>query len=241
LFSFFALNLSARIFHAQTNQQPPMKKLFTIVIPILIACAFSCNKREGKPRVLVFTKNTYYYHESIPTGVAAIMKLGQENGFDVDSTSNADVFNEDSLAKYAAVIFVNNADNKDALLNQYQEADFQRYIEAGGGYVGIHAASDAEYKWGWYVRLVGATFNGHPEEHQTATLNVVDQDHPSTKELPKQWKFKEEWYNFRNLNKDVHVLITIDENTYKGGTNGPNHPISWYHDYDGGMAWFTAL
>ena len=218
-----------------------MKKLLVFIMPIVVACSFSCNKREGKPRVLVFTKNTYYYHESIPTGVAAIMKLGQENGFDVDSTSNADVFNEDSLAKYAAVIFLNNADNKDALLNQYQEADFQRYIEAGGGYVGIHAASDAEYKWGWYVRLVGGTFNGHPEEHQVATLNVVDQDHPSTKELPKQWKFKEEWYNFRNLNKDVHVLITIDENTYKGGTNGPNHPISWYHDYDGGRAWFTAL
>ena len=83
-----------------------MKKILSFVMPILIACTFSCNKREGKPRVLVFTKNTYYYHESIPAGVAAIRKLGQENGFDVDTTSNAEIFNEDSLEKYSAVIFL---------------------------------------------------------------------------------------------------------------------------------------
>ena len=104
-------------------------------ISLLLAAAacfyFSCNKPSGKPRILVFSKTTYYFHNSIPAGINAIIKLGQENNFDVDTTTNANWFNEDTLKKYSAVVFLNTADNKDALLNNYQEADFQRYIEAG--------------------------------------------------------------------------------------------------------------
>ncbi|MBD0296733.1 MAG: ThuA domain-containing protein, partial [Flavisolibacter sp.] len=139
------------------------------------------------------------------------------------------------------VIFLNNADNSASLLNSAQEAEFERYIQSGGGYVGIHAASDAEYSWGWYTRLVGGIFNGHPEEHQEADLTVVDATHLSTKGMPAHFRKKEEWYNFKKLNKDVKVLITVDENSYKGGTNGNLHPISWYHDYDGGRAFYTAF
>jgi glucose/arabinose dehydrogenase/cytochrome c551/c552 len=88
---------------------------------------------------------------------------------------------------------------------------------------------------------VGATFNGHPEEQQNATLHVVDKDNISTKGLPDPWVRKDEWYNFKNLDSGLHVLLTIDEKSYKGGTNGNNHPMAWYHDYDGGRAWYTAL
>ncbi|MDQ6889073.1 MAG: ThuA domain-containing protein, partial [Bacteroidota bacterium] len=220
--------------------------------PLLIAIFFftgvclltlsSCkNERSGKPKVLVFSKNTYFFHTSIPNGIAAITKLGAENGFDVDTTTNADYFTEDSLKKYAAVIFLNTADNSGSLLNNYQEAEFERYIQSGGGYVGVHAASDAEKDWGWYGRLVGGYFNGHPDKWQQATLHIVDSTHPATKGLPLEWKRTDEWYNFKKLNKDMHILITIDESTYTGGTNGANHPVSWYHDYDGGRAFYTAL
>lgn len=220
-----------------------MNRIFPMLL--LVACVTSlfltsCNNRSEAPRILVFSKNTYYFHESIPAGVEAIMKLGKENNFVVDTTTDAAYFTEDTLKKYSAVVFLNNADNKGELLNNYQEADFERYIQAGGGYVGIHAASDAEYNWGWYVRLVGGTFNGHPE-NQNATLEVIDNKHISTKHLQKEWKRFDEWYNFRNLNPDVKVLLKIDEKSYKGGINGDNHPMSWYHEYDGGRAWFTAL
>ena len=144
---------------------------------------FSCNKRSGNPKVLVFTKTAGYHHSSIPTGAAAIIKLGQENGFDVDTTSNAGVFNEDTLKKYSAIVFLNTTDTADALLDNYQKNAFQRYIEAGGGFVGIHAATDAGYHWGWYRRLVGATFKSHPHQ-QEAAINVVDKNDISTKHLP---------------------------------------------------------
>jgi glucose/arabinose dehydrogenase/cytochrome c551/c552/type 1 glutamine amidotransferase len=204
---------------------------------IIVVFLFSCNKREGRPKVLVFTKTAAYYHQSIPAGVQAIIKLGTSNGFDVDTTSDADKFNDDNLKNYSTVVFLNTTGD---VLNYLQQVAFERYIQAGGGYVGIHSATDTEYDWGWYGRLVGAYFNGHPEIQQ-ATLNVKDNQHISTKHLPANWIRTDEWYNFKKISNDIHVLITIDEKSYKGGTNGDNHPMAWYHEFDGGRAFYTEL
>lgn len=207
---------------------------------------FSCTaKRSGNPRVLVFTKTTGYRHASIPNGIAAIQKLGRENGFDVDTTENADMFNEDTLKKYSAVIFLSTTGH---VLDSRQRAAFERYIQAGGGYMGIHAASDTEYDWGWYGRLVGAYFIDHPGIHDTfpnvqfAVLDVVDSTDNSTKHLPREWKRKDEYYSFRKKpDSSVHVLIKIDESTYHGGHRMGDHPMAWYHDFDGGRAFYTEL
>ena len=101
-----------------------------------------------------------YKHESIPKGIIAIQKLGLENNFEVDTTTNSELFNEENLKKYATVIFLNTTGD---VLDQYQEAVFERYIQAGGGYVGIHSATDTEHDWGWYNKLAGAYFLDHPK------------------------------------------------------------------------------
>lgn len=208
---------------------------------VLILCSFllitSCSRREGKPRILVFSKTSGFYHESIPNGVAALQQLCRENNFDVDTTTNAGYFTEDSLKKYSAVVFFNTTGD---VLNQYQEADFERYIQAGGGYVGIHAAADCEYDWRWYGRLTGGYFLDHPKV-QPATLRVKDKGHSATESLPEEWKRTDEWYAFKNLNPDINVILDIDEKTYEGGTKTGDHPMSWYHNYDGGRAFYTAL
>src|SRR5690625_1987846 len=121
-----------------------------ILLPLLLI--ISCSQRSGPPGVLVFGKTAGYYHESIPDGMAAIQKLGEENGFEVDTTTSAAMITEDTLKQYSAVIFLST--NGD-VLNKYQEADFERYIQAGGGYVGIHSAAATESHWGWSGRLVG--------------------------------------------------------------------------------------
>ncbi len=217
-----------------------MKKSLWLAALVCSLLILSCsNKREGKPKVLVFSKTMGFKHASIGSGISAIQKLGQEHGFEVDTTKNAAYFEEDSLRQYAAVIFVNTTGD---ILNNKEEAAFERYIQAGGGFVGIHSATDTEYDWNWYGKLVGAYFNGHPAGTPEADFHIVDRDFGATRFFTDTvWHRTDEMYNFKKINPDVKVLITIDEATYEGGTNGGYHPMSWYHEYDGGRAFYTAL
>ncbi|HMG07704.1 MAG TPA: ThuA domain-containing protein, partial [Mucilaginibacter sp.] len=155
-----------------------------------------------------------------------------------DSTTNAEKFTTANLKQYAAVIFLSTTGN---VLNDAQQAAFEQYIKAGGGFVGVHAATDTEYDWPWYGNLVGAYFKSHPPKQQVATLNVVDRNFIATKHLPAEWKRLDEWYNFKWIADGLHILIKIDEKSYTGGENGDNHPMSWYHEFDGGRAFYTAL
>ncbi|SEM62735.1 Glucose/arabinose dehydrogenase, beta-propeller fold [bacterium A37T11] len=207
------------------------------VLAILFLALSSCNKRSGKPRILIFSKTKGYHHESIIAGNTALLKMAGENGWEVDTTTNAAWFQEDTLQKYSAVVFLNTTGD---LLNNYQENALERYIQAGGGYVGIHAASDAEYDWGWYGRLVGGYFKIHPRP-QRAKFKVVDHDFPATKNLPDTFSYQDEWYNFKKLSKEIKPLIKIDEKSYEGGENGDDHPMAWYHDFDGGRSFYTGF
>ena len=155
----------------------------------------------------------------------------------MDASEDASVFDSANLSKYRAVIFLNTTGD---ILNSSQKTAFQQYIEAGGGFAGIHSASDTEHNWGWYGGLVGAYFQSHPNI-QTATIKVEDLSHPSTAFLAPSWQRTDEWYNFNvNPRGIVHVLASLDESTYSGGTMGTDHPIAWCQTYDGGRSWYTA-
>ena len=217
-----------------------MKKVAIALILVLGLILGSCgnNKREGKPKVLVFSKTMGWKHRSIPAGIEAIQKLGAENGFEVDTTKNAELFNEDNLKQYSAIVFLSTTMN---VLDSKEEAAFERYIQSGGGYVGVHAATDTEYDWGWYTKLVGAQFLGHPKGTPEADFIIKDNSFIATKHFTDSvWHRADEIYNFKKINPDVNVLMTVDESTYKGGENGANHPFAWYHEYDGGRAFYTG-
>ena len=201
----------------------------------LVVFSFSVPKKQ--PVVLVFSKTSGYRHASIPAGIAAIKAMGEANKFMVEATEDSLAFTDENLSKYKAVIFLSTTGN---VLGEAQEKALEKFIQHGGGFVGVHAAADCEYDWPWYVKMVGASFLSHPEQ-QVAKLLVKDKTHRSTKHLPDTWERKDEWYNFKSMNPDVKVLITIDENSYKGGKNGDNHPMAWFHDYDGGRAFYTEL
>ena len=190
-----------------------------------------------KPKVLIMTKTAGFHHASIPKGVAAIEKLGANNGFDVDVTNDSLVFTNNNLRQYAAVIFLSTTGT---LFNEAQRNALKDYIHSGGGFVGVHAATDTEYGWPWYNKLVGAYFANHPRQ-QVARLLIKNRRHISTKHLPKVWERKDEWYNFKDISNDIKVLITIDEESYEGGKNGNNHPMAWYHTFEGGRVFYTAL
>ena len=187
-------------------------------------------------KVLVFSKTAGFRHASIANGLAAIRQLATQNDFEVIASENAADFNDTNLVQFAAVIFLSTTGD---VLDATQQSAFERYIRAGGGYVGIHAASDTEYSWPWYGGLVGAWFSSHPAIQRAAVL-IEDFEDPSTSFLPEAWMRTDEWYNFRtNPRANVHVVARLDESTYSGGTMG-DHPIAWFHEYDGGRAWYTA-
>ena len=204
----------------------------------MVLLFWACPAQEDH-KILIFSKTAGYRHKSISTGIKAIKKLGAENQFGVDQTEKATAFTTDNLKNYAAVVFLNTTGD---VLNADQQTAFENFIRAGGGYVGIHAAADTEYEWPWYGKLVGAYFNGHPNNPNVrqARMQVVDKKHLSSKILPDEWNREDEWYNYKNINPQLKVLIQLDENSYEGGTNGSNHPIAWYHDYDGGRAFYTG-
>jgi type 1 glutamine amidotransferase len=215
-----------------------MLKTFSHLITATLLVLFFANPVAAKKKkILVFSKTAGFHHASIKVGVPAIQKLGLENKFEVDTTTNAALFTTKNLKQYAAIVFLNTTGD---VLNDEQQAAFEQYIKAGGGYVGVHAATDAEYQWPWYGKLAGAYFLNHPQQ-QVATLNVVNRNTIATKHLPEVWKRKDEWYNFKDISPDIKVLMTIDESSYEGGKNKPVHPMAWYHDFDGGRAFYTEL
>jgi cytochrome c len=194
-------------------------------------------RQQGGHRIRVFTRTTEYRHDAIPDAVAALERLGAENGFTVDHTEVPAGFADATLPGYQAIVFLLTTGD---VLDAGQQAEIERYIRAGGGYVGIHSACDTEYDWPWYGQLVGAYFSHHPEI-QAATVLVEDRTHPSTAGLPERWERTDEWYDFRaNPRAEVQVLARLDESTYRGGMMGPDHPIAWWHDFDGGRSWYTA-
>lgn len=208
-----------------------MKLLYSALILL-----FSLSISAENYKVLVFSKTKGFRHGSIGDGIKAMKKLGAENNFAVDASEDSSLFTIDNLLQYKAVIFLSTTGD---ILDGSQQKAFENYIQSGGGFVGIHAATDTEYDWPWYTRLVGGQFASHPHI-QDAELECIDHDHSTTKFLPKRWKRKDEWYNFKNLSKRNKVLLNLDEKTYKGGKNGENHPAAWYKEFDGGRMFYTA-
>ncbi|MGA5762068.1 ThuA domain-containing protein [Nonomuraea bangladeshensis] len=211
------------------------------LVPILAAPASAEAATAAEPayKVLVFSKTTGFRHDSIPEGIAAVQRLGQDNNFAVDTTEDSALFTDQNLAQYKAVIFMSTTG--DPLSTQDQKDAFQRYIQNGGGFVGVHAAADSGYTWEWYGKLVGAYFKSHPAIQQ-ARVKVEDPAHPSTKDLPTTWTRSDEWYDYQaNPRQTVHVLTSMDETSYTGATMGADHPNTWCQDFDGGRSWYTGL
>lgn len=215
-----------------------MKKITASLSVVLIALmCFAYSLPKKKISILVFSKTAGYRHASIADGKSALLKLSHDNNFSVDTTEDATWFTDKKLKKYSAVIFLSTTGD---VLNNEQQKAFERFIQSGKGFVGVHAATDTEYDWPWYAKLVGANFESHPKQ-QKARLNVIDKTHLSTSHLPDIWERTDEWYNFKNINPAIKVIITIDESSYEGGKNGLSHPMAWYLEYDGGKSFYTEL
>ena len=215
-----------------------MKRFLATILAICSMATVPCVHAE-QFNVLLFSKTAGWHHESILAGVTAVQELGKLHDFKVFWTEDANrVFNDKELAKYQAVIFLLTTGD---VLDDRQQAAFERYIQTGGGYVGVHSASDTEHGWPWYNKLVGRMFQSHPAI-QTAVLKVEDRNFPGMERFATRSLVTEEWYEFGPVHSDrLKTLLTVDESTYKPGKAMGIHPISWYQPYDNGRSFYTAL
>ena len=186
-------------------------------------------------RVLVFTRTTGFRHASIPTGIATVRALGAEDGFAVTATEDPGAFRPAELAGYRAVVFLSTTGD---VLDPAGRSALEAYVRGGGGFVGVHSASDTEYGWPFYAELVGARFAGHPP---VQPVTVRFRPGALTAGLPATWRVTDEPYNFRGRPAGARVLATLDESTYSGGTMGADHPIAWTAEVGRGRSFYTGL
>ena len=193
-------------------------------------------------RILLFSKTLGFRHANIPLGIEAIRKLGIDNGFLVDATEESSAFRAENLSRYRVVVFLSVTGD---VLNDSQQKAFQEFVLGGGGFVGIHGAlfgpSACEENWAWYQELCGVAFKNHSAV-VAARVNIEDVANASTAGLPAHWPRTDEWYNYQGTPRGTaHVLATVDESTYTGGTVGTDHPIAWCKPIGKGVMWYTAM
>ena len=229
-------------------------KLHCCIFFITLQMACSSTRQTAAPagkainwklvHVLVYTKNGKgYVHDNIASGVAAIQQLGARLGFAVDVSDSPADFTDEKLKKYNALIFNNT--NNGVFDTDEQKLALMRYIQAGGGFVGLHSATGTERSWPWFKRLIGASFQRHAK-HQPFKDIVIDKTNPSTAFLPGSWQQDDECYFFKEVNPDLHVLLAHDlssllEDKDKPDFYGASSPSAWCHTFDGGREWYTSL
>jgi cytochrome c len=215
--------------------------IFSLLATALVLC-FELGAAAESFHVLVFSKTTMFRHASITNGISAIKKLGATHGFAVDATEDASTFRPEKLKTYKAIVFLSTSGD---ILDSSQQEAFKNYIESGGGLAAIHAAVAGdvatEGNWPWYGEALCARFTNHSSVVD-GTIQIEDTNHVSTRGLPKNWLHKDEWYNFISSPRPVaHILASLDESSYKGGTMGKDHPIAWTRNVAKGRVWYTAL
>jgi type 1 glutamine amidotransferase len=225
------------------------KRVAIIFLSMLFVLQHTSIAQSKQFKALLVTTTRGWHHESVHAGVLAIQQLGARNFFDVVLFENPDGFTDAYLDQFKVVIFLQTTGD---IFDTAQQRVMERFIRSGKGFVGIHSASDTEYDWEWYNKLVGRMFYIHPVI-QTAKLNIVDPSFNGLQGFAGNKLWTDEWYDFgpEKVN-DLKYILAVDESTYNpkvewAGRNrksegmGKFHPIAWYHNFDGGRSFYTAL
>ena len=222
-------------------------KLILILLCIQSGLLMNASAQQKQFKALIVTTTRGWHHESLHYGVIALQELGRKNFFDAVLYEDPRGFTDEYVKQFKVIIFLNTTGD---IFDSAQQKVMERFIESGKGFVGIHSASDTEYDWDWYNKLVGRMFHIHPVI-QTARLNVLDPGFPGLQGFTGNKIWTDEWYEFGPEKiSGLNYIMSVDESSYnpnvqwgdkKGTGMGKLHPVAWSHDYDGGRAFYTAL
>lgn len=215
-----------------------MSRLYVLLLLLL---AVSCKEKKDvvqRPeptKVLVLTETQGYRHESIEAGVEMFELNAEGWGLDVQYSGESSTLISEDIDEFSFIVLLSTTGD---YLDDNEQFELREYVEQGGGILGIHAATDAEYDWQWYGHMLGARFNDHP---QVQEANCIKANELYNSGIPAVWTRTDEWYNFSDVSPENVTLISLDEQTYEGGTMGNAHPISWYRQVGNGRVFYTGM
>lgn len=221
-----------------------IKLTLMLIVGLFLSLAAQAQQQFN---VLLYTGTQGFHHQSQLEGVTAMRQLADKHFFKLDWQEDPGVFNDKNLEQFQVIVFLSTTGD---LFNAEQKAAIEKFIQSGKGFVGIHSASDTEYNWEWFTKLVGRSFHIHPV-NQTAELQVLSRKFPGLERMPDRFLWTDEYYEFGPEKiKGLNYILAVDEKTYDPNANwgvksgkgmGKFHPMAWYHEYDGGRSFYTAL
>ncbi len=226
-----------------------MKRLLILFLVLGLFAAEAQKSKLPNSKVLVYTKNgPGYVHDNIPSAVACIQKLAKKHQFQVEISDNPAVFSPENLKQYRLVIFTST--NNDVFDTDVQRLAFRRYIESGGGFVGVHSVTGTERNWTWFKMMVGESFSWHAK-YQAFNVITIDPSHLSMQGVPSKWTREDECYFGKELYPGIktlmmHELSSWDKSqqdliTKQAGVYGSYFPAVWTQAFQGGHVWVTTL
>lgn len=227
-----------------------MRDFLFALLTVLFLQAPAQSPCEGTAafEVLHFTKTNGFNHNTRDESAQLFSNIGDTSSFTIVDTEDASAFDDLSvLEDYEVVIFSNTSGNN--LLNATQQANLEAYIDGGGAFLGIHAATDTyrNGSWPFYNDLVGAIVQSGPNHTSANHMNFMDQiepDHPTLVGIPDPWEKREEYYywelNGGQLSPNIQELLRVRQT----GSNSydEERPITWHQEFgNGGRSFYTAL
>lgn len=222
-----------------------IKRLLILVFLFHAVVTISFAQKQFKALLVTTTRG--WHHEALHAAVLAVQQLGAKNNFDVELWQDPNGFTDKYVSQFSVIVFLHTTGD---IFDTAQQKVMERFIQSGKGYVGVHSASDTEYDWDWYTKMVGRMFRIHPAV-QTAKLTVLDPKFPGLQGFGNGRLWTDEWYEFGpEKTSGLQYILAVDETTYnpkvqwgekKSEGMGALHPIAWYHNWDGGRAFYTAL
>jgi type 1 glutamine amidotransferase len=199
-----------------------------VILALFLA---GCSSQEtvlvSQQTVLVLSKTAGWRHDSIETGVAAVQTVCAQEGWHCIATEDSSQL---IVHEYDVVVFLSTTGD---ILNDVEQNHLKKFIENGGGFVGIHSAANTEEEWKWFnENVLCAVFAGH-EAVKSLRVDVVEREHPSTAHLEETWLRVDEWYVYDRIPQNVEVLLTIED-------NDGLRPIAWCREVKEGKSFYTG-
>lgn len=202
--------------------------------------------RAERPRghILYFTHSAGFRHDVLALSKEILTRLGRNSGvFEVTATEDTSEFSSENLERYAAVMFFTSGELP---MSDAQKTALLDFVRSGGGFVGVHSATDTFYTWPDYLDLIGGYFDGHPW-HQAVTIEVLDPGNPLVAFLGNSLQVEDEIYQISDFDyRGSHVLLRLDPSSVDLGKTGVHQrfygwPLAWTRRYGNGRVFYTAL